>query len=137
MPARSLALLATALLAFSWTGRTLARDRISVVHADDFPTIDVVVELSQGLGQITTAPGTQDVALLENGRPGPTAVVRKRFGDLDDGVAVVVLVDVSGSMRGEQLETVRRGLRSAVKRARKQDRVVLASADLAVSHGGA
>lgn len=52
-----------------------------------------MVELSQGLGQITTEPGAQDVALLENGRPGPTVVVRKRFGDLDDGVAVVVLVD--------------------------------------------
>ncbi len=115
------------LVAVSGGGPAPALDRISVVDVDDFPQVDVVVEFSQGLGELTTHPSAADVTLLENEGKGPVAAERIRFRDLDEGVAVAVLVDVSGSMRGEPLETVRRGLRDAVKRARPQDRVVLAS----------
>lgn len=101
-------------------GAAFAQFRVGPVYTKNFPDLDIVVE----------PPPSQsyragDFVLLEDGAPGNTAKNMRRFHETGEGVSVVLLVDVSGSMRGRPIQAVREGLAGYVDRARDNDRILI------------
>lgn len=103
-----------------FAGVALAQFRVGPVYTKQFPDVEVVVE----------PPPAQsyragDFTLIEDGALGNTAKDIRRFHETGEGVSVVLLVDVSGSMRGRPIQAVREGLSGYVGRARDYDKILI------------
>jgi Mg-chelatase subunit ChlD len=94
--------------------------RIGPVYPNSFPNLEIVVEADR--------PVTAEaLTLLEDGVAAGRAVNLRRFHETGEGVAVGVLIDASGSMRGRPMEAIRQGLSGFVSRARSYDQIAIAS----------
>lgn len=93
------------------------------VDPDVFPGLHIVVERS-----LTSEPlRAADLRLIEESEPAGSAEQLYSFRRMGYPLAILVLLDVSGSMRGRPLNAVQTGLSSFVDRAREQDRIAVAS----------
>lgn len=97
-------------------------------YAPAFPDMEMVLETS---GSAASAiPNPSDLVLVEDGTRSGTALSVRKFSDTGQGVAVLLAMDASGSMRGKPLNAVRAGLGQFVSKARDNDRTaVLTFAD--------
>ena len=80
---------------------------------------------------LDNAPGqpikSRDFQLVEDGARTAAGVRTLKLRDTDTALAVVVAVDVSGSMRGAPLTAIKQGIASLVSRKRDRDRVAVLS----------
>ena len=108
------------------------RLRVGPVYTTEFPNLDIVVEASAGgtAGPAGASINASDLILTEEGVRSSTAQGLRKFSETGQGVAVLLALDVSGSMRGRPLEAVRKGLGQFVSKARDNDKIgVLSFAD--------
>lgn len=123
--ARRLGLLAIAgwLTATAGASSTL---QLGPVFTESHPRIDVVLETPAG----TALPDARDLLLLEDGQPAGTAQAVMPFGESGHALAVVVAVDVSGTMAGAPLEELKSALRElASTRGPREDVALVSFAD--------
>lgn len=99
--------------------------RVGPVYTNNFPDFDIVVEATTATTN-TTLKAT-DLTLVEDGKPANAATNLRRFHETSQGVAVALVIDVSGSMRGRPMQAIREGLAGFVSRARDYDQVAIAS----------
>jgi hypothetical protein len=112
------------------TTRVFAPLRAGPVYPPDKPdkAVEIVVDLvppsdpqqSPNLDQIR-----DNSMLVEEKKPSATADQAIEFGKTDKQVAIAIVVDVSAGMRGERLDSVRRGLLEVIASKRNQDKVAL------------
>ena len=98
--------------------------RVGPVYAPHFPDLEIVLEATPQAGSnndLVFRPG--DLILTEDGVQTKKATGVKAFRQTGQGVAVMLSLDASGSMRGKPLEAVREGLSEFVSQARPYDRV--------------
>jgi Mg-chelatase subunit ChlD len=99
--------------------------RVGPVYTKDFPDFDIVVEATTATSNTTLKAA--DITLVEDGTPANVATNLRRFREMGQGVAVALVIDVSGSMRGRPMQAIREGLAGFVSRARDYDQVAIAS----------
>jgi hypothetical protein len=88
-----------------------------------FPDLEMVLE-TEGASEVQNPSG---LILVEDGIRGGTALSVRKFSDTGQGVAVLLAMDASGSMRGKPLRAVRAGLGQFVSKARDNDRTAVLS----------
>lgn len=96
--------------------------RVGPVYADRADEVSVVVELPPGV--TSEAPAFR---LVANGEVVATAKEVKPFRDSQRGLALVLCVDVSGTMAGRPLSDTKNALRWLALQVRPQDQVALVS----------
>jgi Mg-chelatase subunit ChlD len=101
--------------------------QVGPVYLDRFPEVEAVVEVPGPVGSPVALPATGDLTLVEDGRPTVTAKSVRPFRQTGQGLAVVVAVDVSGTMAGEPLRQIQSSLLALVKDLQPQDRIALVS----------
>ena len=115
--------------AFAQAPGTSPRLRIGPVYTTEFPNLDIVVEASAG-GTAGASLNAIDLILTEEGVRTATAQGLRKFSETGQGVAVLLALDVSGSMKGRPLDAVRKGLGQFVSKARDNDKIgVISFAD--------
>ena len=97
------------------------------VYLEGFPEIETVLGLSEDAGGLMPRPAATDLTLVEDGNLTGHARSVRTFRQTGRGFAIVVAIDVSGTMRGEPLAQMRRALLSLLRDLRPQDRIALVS----------
>ncbi|MFN0110718.1 MAG: VWA domain-containing protein [Blastocatellia bacterium] len=92
--------------------------RIGPVYADKFPQMEIIVETPAKL----TA---QSLTLVEDGQATVAASGVRPFKETGRGMAVVLALDVSGTMAGQPISDMKRALSAFLNQAGKQDRVAI------------
>jgi VWFA-related protein len=125
--ARLSALLLTVLLVLMPSRAGLAADTLVVINQislDRFPEVAVYFTALDSAGLPITDIGRDRLQLLHNGRPVPELALD--LADTEqDGLAVAIAVDTSGSMQGAPLETARASVRQLLERMGPRDRAAL------------
>ncbi len=83
---------------------------VGPVYLSHFPEIDVVVEPPGLDPPALSAIAAGDLQLVEDGVPTSQALAVRPFGSLDRALALVVAVDVSGTMTGQPLAELKKAL---------------------------
>jgi VWFA-related protein len=121
------ALLLTVLLVFGPSRAGLAADTLVVINQislDRFPEVAIYFTALDSSGLPITDIGRDRLQLLHNGRPIPELALD--LADTEqDGLAVAVAVDTSGSMQGAPLETARASVRQLLEQMGPRDRAAL------------
>jgi VWFA-related protein len=94
--------------------------RVGPIYAEKFPTLEIVVEAPSVIA-------AQDLTLVEDGQATVAATSINPFKETGRGMAIVLALDVSGTMRGEPLADMKRALSAFVAQAGPQDRVAIIS----------
>ena len=98
---------------------------VGPVYPDQFPTLDVAIE-PPGLDvRALGAVQAEELELLEDGVATSRALAVRPFGATERGIALVVAIDVSGTMTGKPLAEVKKALSRLVEEVRSQDRMTL------------
>jgi hypothetical protein len=100
--------------------------RVGPVFTDRAPELEVVVE-PPAAGAEPVAPRAQDLLLVEDGVPTTRADSVVAFADGGHGLAVLVAVDVSGSMAGRPLVELQRALTRLQNELTERDKLALVS----------
>lgn len=95
---------------------------VGPVYSDQPGEVSVVVELPPGV-----TPEASDFRLLADGKIVATARQIMPFRLSGQGLALVLCVDVSGTMKGDPLADTKRALLSFLGRARPEDHIALVS----------
>jgi Mg-chelatase subunit ChlD len=99
--------------------------RTGPVYAARFPTLEIVLEATPPAGtsggDLVFRPA--ELMLTEDGVETGPATGLRTFDQTGEGVAVMLALDASGSMRGKPLQAVRDGLGEFVAKARPYDRM--------------
>jgi VWFA-related protein len=112
---------ALALSALLFQSASMPSDlRIGPIYAEKFPALEIVVEAPPA-----TAP--QDMTLVEDGQATVSATNIRPFKETGRGMAIVLALDVSGTMAGQPLADMKRALAAFVAQAGPQDRVAIIS----------
>src|SRR5215204_4811236 len=126
-------LLAAALLAvplaFGASRLAIAADPLLVINQvslDRFPEVTVYFTAVDSSGLPITDVGKDRLQVLHNGRSVSDLSLELAESE-QEGLAVVVAVDTSGSMQGKPLESARAAVRSFLERMRPNDRGALVS----------
>ncbi len=98
---------------------------VGPVYLSHFPRIDVVIEPPGLEPAALRAIAAEDLELLEDGVATSQALEVRTFGSLDRALALVVAVDVSGTMTGEPLTELKKAVGVLVDEVRPQDRFAL------------
>jgi VWFA-related protein len=121
------ALLLTVLLALAPSRAGQAADTLVVINQislDRFPEVAVYFTALDSSGLPITDIGRDRLQLLHNGRPVPELALD--LADTEqDGLAVAIAVDTSGSMQGAPLETARASVRQLLEQMGPRDRAAL------------
>jgi VWFA-related protein len=130
---RPISVLTALLLALSLAlgpGRlAVAADPLLVVNqvlVDRFPEVAVYFTAVDSAGLPIVDIGKDRVQVIHNGRPVP-ALSLDLADAQQDGLAIVVAIDTSGSMQGEPLEHARSAVRVLLDRMEPRDRGALVS----------
>lgn len=116
-------------LAFAQAPGAAPHLRVGPVYTAEFPNLDIVVEAGAG-SAATASINAADLILTEEGVRTSTAQGMRKFSETGQGVAVLLALDASGSMRGKPLDAVHKGLGQFVSKARDNDKIgVLSFAD--------
>lgn len=97
--------------------------RLTAVDASELPRVFAFVDRQANAKPLEAG----EFFLLTDGKMGPAAIATPTFRETGAGVALIVALDASGSMRGRPLEAIRQGLARLVSRKRKEDRVAVLS----------
>lgn len=97
--------------------------QLGPVFTEAHPQVDVVLETPPG----TELPEARDLLLLEDGQPAGTAQTVLPFSSSGHDLAVVVAVDVSGTMAGAPLEQLQSALRALASTRGPREEVALVS----------
>jgi len=122
------ACVAFALLSSLAFARPLAADELTLgpVYSDGFPDLAVTLEAWPGSdAEGALQPQPDELTLVEDGEATRRARAVEPFGDR--GIAVVVAVDVSGTMKGDPLDETRRALATLLAEVGPRDRFALLS----------
>jgi VWFA-related protein len=123
------ALLLAVLLVLGPSRAGLAADTLVVINQislDRFPEVAVYFTALDSSGLPITDIGRDRLQLLHNGRSIPELALD--LADTEqDGLAVAVAVDTSGSMQGAPLETARASVRQLLEQMGPRDRAALVS----------
>lgn len=92
--------------------------RIGPFYAEKFPVLDVVVESASAIN-------AQNLTLIEDGQATVAASSVRPFKDTGRGMAVVLALDVSGTMAGQPINDMKRALSAFLNQAGAQDRVAI------------
>ena len=95
---------------------------IGTVYTDRPGEVSMVVELPPGV-----TPEASDFRLRADDNTMSTGEELKPFRQLGKGLALVVCVDVSGTMKGDPLEDTKEALLSFIGEARPEDKIALVS----------
>lgn len=123
------ALLLTVTLVLAPSGPSVAADTLVVVNQvshDRFPEVTVYFTAVDSAGLPITDISKDRVQILHNGRSVPDFSLDLAEAE-QDGLAVAVAVDTSGSMQGKPLETARGAVRLLLERMGPRDRAALVS----------
>src|SRR5258708_6349410 len=114
-----------------WAQPAAAPLAVGPAYSGRFPVVEIVLDPTQPPpGQSETVIRQEDLLLLEDGAEGHKANRISYFHETGEGLAVVLAIDASGSMRGRPMQAVREGLSGFVSKARQYDRIsVLSIAD--------
>ena len=107
-------LMATGLLADTPTGNL----RVVPVYTEKFPVLEVVVETP-------SAATAQKLTLIEDGQATVAASGIRPFKETERGMAIVLALDVSGTMAGQPISDMKRALSAFLNQAGPQDRVAI------------
>ena len=99
---------------------------INQVSLDQFPEVTVYFTAVDSAGLPITDIGKDRVQVLHNGRPVPDLALDLAEAE-QDGLALAVAIDTSGSMQGKPLETARGAVRTLMERMGPKDRAALVS----------
>lgn len=101
--------------------------RLVSLDVTAFPDVTAVLDIrADETGNQRLAFG--DFRIREDGSKDSTlATGTKKFGDTAYGIGLVVLLDVSPSMKGRPMAAVQKGLSGLVSRKRNQDRIAMLS----------
>jgi Mg-chelatase subunit ChlD len=106
------------------TSPTLAEPfRLGPIYTDQPGEVSVVVEFEAPPGPLPSSY----FRLVEDGKPIATAREIKSFKDSGQGLALIICVDVSGSMKGAPLADTQEALLSFLGKVRSQDHIALVS----------
>lgn len=94
--------------------------RVGPVYSEVTSELAIALQVEPG-----ALPRAEELRLLEDGEPTVPASEVKSFRDSAKGVALLVCVDISGTIGGVALEEVKKGLHSFAGRLRPQDRMGL------------
>jgi Mg-chelatase subunit ChlD len=94
--------------------------RVGPVYTSNPGELSVMFDIGPG---VTVRPN--DIQLVEDGRRTVRANEVQRFADSGHALAWVLCVDVSGTMRGEPLFSMKLALRAFIERTRPEDRIAL------------
>ncbi len=122
--ALSLLALATALLPGSGAAQGPLTVQLLGVDASSFPVITATVSVADATGVPVRDLPAESFRLTADGRPLPVLQVRTAL-DAGVGIAVVLAVDVSGSMQGDPLAKAKEVARNFVARLSPADRAML------------
>jgi VWFA-related protein len=96
----------------------LSNLRVGPIYAEKFPALEIVVES-------TSAVAMQNLTLIEDGQGTVNATGIRPFKETGRGMAIVLALDVSGTMAGQPLADMKRALSSFVAQAGEQDCVAI------------
>lgn len=99
---------------------------INQVSLDRFPEVTVYFTAVDGAGLPITDISKDRVQVLHNGRSVPDLALELAEAE-QEGLALAVAVDTSGSMQGKPLETARGSVRTLLERMGPRDRAALVS----------
>jgi len=102
--------------------------RISPVYLPDSKKLEVLVESNGGPAASRVLLKTNDapnLTLVEDGKPTVNATEFKSFRETRRGMAIVLAVDVSGTMKGQPLEALKKGVSAFLRGVAPQDKVAV------------
>jgi VWFA-related protein len=123
------ALLLTLTLALAPSRSTVAAETLVVINqvtVDRFPEVTVYFTAVDSAGLPITDLSKDRVQVVHNGRSVPDFTLDLAEAE-QDGLAVAVAIDTSGSMQGKPLETARESVRLLLERMGPRDRAALVS----------
>src|SRR5215204_2080368 len=123
------ALLLATVLALGPSQFAVAQDSLLVINQvslDRFPEVTVYFTVVDSSGLPIPDVGKDRLQVLHNGRSVPDLGLELAESG-QEGLAVVVAVDTSGSMQGKPLENARAAVRLFLERMRPNDRGALVS----------
>src|SRR5262245_35056342 len=94
--------------------------RVGPVYTEKFPALEIVVESP-------SAVAAENLTLIEDGQATVKATSVRPFKETGRGMAIVLALDVSGTMAGQPLVDMKRALAAFVAQAGTQDRVAIIS----------
>ena len=109
------------LLLFVFLAQGLAQPgslRVETVFLEKFPDLEIVVESNSPFKP-------QDLILLEDGKATVTASGNRTFKETERGMAILVLLDVSGTMTGQPLNNLKKALTAMLTQINPHDRIAL------------
>lgn len=102
---------------------TAARPRPGAASTDTFPRLELFLDWPGR--PVAEMPAAGTVWLVEDGRRGAAASSMRRFRESGKGIALVAVLDVSGSMKGAPLEQMKQGLIEFIDQQRPVDRLMV------------
>lgn len=99
--------------------------RLASVDVSAHPKVMAVIDTPAREGNKELKPKASELRLLENGKVTTEAERVVPFRDTDLGMALIVAVDASGSMKGKPMEAIREGLSKLVSHKRDRDKVAV------------
>ena len=118
---RSLAVMCCLIVSAAVVGAQTPKINNVKTRTDNCPQLEVEFDLMSPSGSMVTSLSARDVAVVEDGQ---SVTGELSSGAPPDGVAYVIVVDTSGSMR-KLLPEVREALASFAEKLENRDRVVL------------
>lgn len=112
------------LVAFGQT----ASPSVSILSIDDsqFPQLTLLLKVVDSLGRPVEGLTTDDLAVVEEGKPAEVVSVRDTI-NLKQSIAIVMVIDVSGSMAGQPLESAKAAAVNFVENLGPADQVAILS----------
>ncbi|MCC7367126.1 MAG: VWA domain-containing protein [Chloroflexi bacterium] len=94
---------------------------VNQVLTDEFPQVAVYFTFTDAAGLPITDVSKDRVQVVHNGKPIPELTLQLAEAD-QDGLAVVVAIDTSGSMQGQPLDDARAAVRQFLEKMGPRDR---------------
>jgi VWFA-related protein len=99
---------------------------VNQVLTDSFPEVAVYFTFTDAAGLPITDVGKDRVQVVHNGKPVPELTLDLAESE-QEGIALVVAIDVSGSMQGQPLEYARAAVRGFLEKMGPNDRGAIVS----------